>query len=73
MRPNSWTSIRVHNVSYSEADISSKVSIEDGVLRIVVATEAGGASLDLEGIEEGTSTLRSVGRADTRLDPVGLS
>ncbi|MFY2789605.1 enoyl-CoA hydratase/isomerase family protein [Rhodococcus sp. KRD162] len=59
-------------MSYSEADISSKVSIEDGVLRIVVATEAGGASLDLEGIEEGTSTLRSVNAGEIAIGSVLL-
>ncbi|MFI8567301.1 enoyl-CoA hydratase/isomerase family protein [Rhodococcus sp. NPDC078407] len=52
--------------------MSNKVSIEDGVLRVVVATEAGGASLDLEGIEEGTSVLRSVNAGTTAIGSVLL-
>ncbi|CCQ16930.1 putative enoyl-CoA hydratase [Rhodococcus sp. AW25M09] len=59
-------------MTYSEADISSKVSIEDGVARIVVATAANGASLDLEGIEEGTSVLRSVNAGTTAIGSVLL-
>ncbi len=59
-------------MSTSDTDISSKVSIEDGVLRIVVATEAGGASLDLQGIEDGTSMLRSVNAGSTAIGSVLL-
>ncbi len=72
MHSNTWTSIRIPIVSDSDDYGPSKVSIEDGVLRIVVATEAGGASLDLEGIDAGTAALRSVNAGTTAIGSVLL-
>ncbi|QBJ95139.1 enoyl-CoA hydratase/isomerase family protein [Rhodococcus sp. ABRD24] len=39
----------------------SKVRIEDGVLRLAVATDAKGTSLDIEGITQATTALRQAG------------
>lgn len=51
---------------------SDWVSIEDGVLRIVIATDAAGNSLDLRGIDEGISALRSVNSGTTEIGSVLL-
>lgn len=72
IRANSWTSDRVPNVTHSDSESSSKVSIEDGVLHIVVATEAGGSSLDLDGITSGTQALHEVNTGATSVGSVLL-
>lgn len=72
MQSNTWTSIRVSGVIDSDDYSPSKVTVEDGVLRIVVATEAGGASLDLQGIDEGAAALRSVVAGTTEIGSVLL-
>lgn len=46
-------------------DAPSNVRIEDGVLRVAVATAANGTSLDIEGITQATAALRKSG-ADVR-------
>lgn len=42
-------------------DAPSNVRIEDGVLRVAVATAANGTSLDIDGITEATAALRAAG------------
>lgn len=42
-------------------DAPSNVRIEDGVLRVAVATAANGTSLDIDGITAATAALREVG------------
>lgn len=42
-------------------DAPSNVRIEDGVLRVAVATSANGTSLDIDGITEATTALREAG------------
>ncbi|QCQ91825.1 enoyl-CoA hydratase/isomerase family protein [Rhodococcus sp. SGAir0479] len=42
-------------------DAPSNVRIEDGVLRVAVATAANGTSLDIEGITQATAALREAG------------
>lgn len=73
-RPRSGpeTSVKVPKVTYSDANISSKASVEDGVLRIVIATEADGSSLDLQGIDDGTAALRSVHAGATAIGSILL-
>lgn len=42
-------------------DASSNVRLEDGVLRVAVATAANGTSLDIDGITEATAALADLG------------
>lgn len=48
--------------SVNPIDQFSKVTFEEGVLRIVIATAENGATLDSEGVAQGTQALQTIGK-----------
>lgn len=64
--------VRVPRVSNSDTIEQNKVSIEDGVLRIIVATDAAGTSLDGDGVDQGAAALAEVNAGTTSVGAVLL-